>query len=76
MIEDYDPQVGQGLDRMTGLLGQSQLNLLGDLGHAVDGHLKRALYHLVDSFLSMKLLVNGRTAREIVVRECHRSRVE
>jgi hypothetical protein len=36
-----------------------------------DGDLKLALNHLVDLFLRMEVLVNGRATLEVVMRECH-----
>src|SRR5580704_12730032 len=72
MVDDYDPAVGEGLDRMTDIARHNRnQTCAGDLGHAVDGHAKLALYHLVNFFLSMNVLMNGRTAREVVVCECH-----
>src|SRR5580704_7184828 len=77
MVDDYDPAVGEGLDRMTDIARHNRnQTCAGDLGHAVDGHAKLALYHLVNFFLSMNVLMNGRTAHEVVVCECHISRVE
>jgi hypothetical protein len=49
MVDDYDPPVGEGLDRMTDIARHDRNQACsGDLGHAVDGHLKLALDHLVD----------------------------
>src|SRR5580698_6894908 len=48
----------------------------GDLGHAIDGHLDLAFNHLPDLFLRMEVFVNGRVARELIVREGHARRVE
>src|ERR1700738_2423322 len=48
----------------------------GDPGHAVDGYLEFALDHFIDFFLRMEVLVNRRTARKVVVRECHVLRME
>jgi len=49
---------------------------LRDLGYAVDDHFELTLDDLVDFFLRMKVLVNGRAALEIVVRKRHALRVE
>ncbi len=47
-----------------------------DLCDAVDRHLKFSLDYFVDFFLRMEMLVNGRAAHEIVMREGHARRVE
>src|SRR5712664_3805409 len=77
MVDDYRLSVREGLDGMTGIAGYDRNEACSrDLGDAVDGHLKLAFDHLVDLFLGMKMLVNGGTAREVVVREGHIGRVE
>jgi hypothetical protein len=48
----------------------------GALGHAVYGYFELTLDHLIDFFLRMEVLVNGRAALEVVVRECHARGVE
>src|SRR5258706_14457660 len=48
----------------------------GDHGHAVDGDLELALDHLIDFFLGMEVLVNGRAAREVVGGERYVRRME
>ena len=77
VIDDNRPSVGESSDRMTDIARYYRnQGCSGDLGHAVNGHLKLPLDHLVDLFLSMKVLVNGGTLLEIVMRERHISRVE
>ncbi len=44
--------------------------------HAVDRDFEFPLDHFVDFFLGMKMLMNGRAASELVVRESHARRVE
>jgi hypothetical protein len=46
------------------------------LGRTVDGHFELTLDDLVDFFLRMEVLVNGRAAYEIVVRKRHALRME
>ena len=76
-VDDDDAPVREGFDRMPDI-SQDDGNQAcpGDLRHAVDGHLKLTLDHLVDLFLGMEVLVNGGAAREIVVRKRHTRRVE
>ena len=77
MIDDNRPPVGKGLDRVTDIARHDRnYSCSRYLGHAVDGYLKLTLDHLVDLFLGMKVLVNGRTADEVVVRESHARRVK
>src|SRR5664279_2976135 len=49
---------------------------LCDLCHFVDGHLEFALDHFIDFLLRMEMLVDGRAAREVIVRESHARRVK
>src|SRR6266481_5346196 len=77
IVNDDGPAIGEGLNRMAHINRyDSDQAGSGDLGCAVDGYLKLALDHLVDLFLRMEVLVNGRAALEVVMRECHARRVE
>src|ERR1700681_3927991 len=77
MVHDDGSAVGQRPDRMAGI-GRDDRNQSGsgDLSHAVDGDLELALDHLIDLFLRMEVLMDGRAAREVVVSERHARRME
>src|ERR1017187_462300 len=49
---------------------------LGPASDTVDGYLEFALDHLIDFFFRMEVLVNRRSPRKVVMRECHVLRVE
>jgi hypothetical protein len=70
IVDDDGPAVGEGLDRMADITWDDCNQARSrDLSQAVDGHFELALNHLVDLFLRMEVLVNGRAALEFVVRE-------
>src|ERR1017187_1749280 len=77
VVNDDCPTVREGLDRMTGVARHDcHHSCLCDLADAVDGDLECAIDHLVDLLLGMKVLVNGGTAREFVMRKRHVCRME
>ena len=77
MIDDNRPPVAESLDRVTDMAPFNRNQPRSrDLGHAVGGQLKLTLDYLADLFLSIKVLVNQRTAREVVMREGHVGRVK
>src|SRR5579864_8551333 len=72
MIDDNRPPVSKGLDRVPGIARHDRnYTCARDFGHAVDRHLQLPLDHFVDLFLNMRVLVNGRTAREVIMRKSH-----
>ena len=72
MIYDNYSSIGQGFDRMANIARHHcDQPRFHDLNHAVDGHFEFTLDDLVDFFLRMEVLVNNRTAPEIVVRKRH-----
>jgi hypothetical protein len=66
VVDADGPTVGEGFDRMANA-GRDDRNPArpGDLGNAVNGHLKLALDDLIHFFLGMKMLVDGRITHEI-----------
>lgn len=68
IIDDNKPPVRQSLDGMAHISGHDRNeSRLCDLGHTIDGQLQLTLHHLVDFLFFMKVLMNGGTAREIVM---------
>jgi len=77
IINDDDPAVGKGLHGMADVARHDRDDARSDdLDLAVNGHLKFTLDHLIDLFLRMEVLVNGRATLEVVVRERHARRLE
>lgn len=42
-----------------------------DLHYTIDGHLEFAVDHFIHFFFRMEVLVDRRSASEVIVRECH-----
>src|ERR1700694_4024224 len=77
VIDNDGPPIGERLNAMGNIARYNRYHTWpGNLRNAVDGHFEFALDHLIDFFLGMEMFVNGRTTREIVVRERHARRVE
>src|SRR5579872_5867603 len=77
MVDDDCATIGERLHRMADTGGHDGHEpRTDDLRDAVDRHLKLSLDNFVDFFLRMEMLVNGRAAHEIIVREGHVRRVE
>jgi hypothetical protein len=74
VVDDDGSTVGDGFERMANTARHDRDQARpSDLRNAVNGHLKLALDDLIDFFVGMKMLVNGRAAYEVVVGECHAS---
>jgi hypothetical protein len=59
VVNDDGSAIREGLDRMARITWHDRDQAGSyDLGCAIDGHLKRALDHLVDLFLRMEVLMN------------------
>jgi len=77
IVDDDGSAVGQRFYRMAHITrNDGDQTRSGDLSRAVDGHLKLAFDHLVNFFLRMEVLVNGRATGEVVMRERHARRLE
>ena len=77
VVDNDGSTVSEGFDRMadTSRYDRDQARP-GDLGNTINAQLKLTLDDLIDFFLGMKMLVNGRAALEIVMRKCQAWRVE
>lgn len=77
VVDDDGSTVSKSFDRMAYARRHDRYQpRSGNLGDAVNSHLKFPLYDLVDFLLGMKMLVNERATHEIVMGERHARRVE